>query len=41
MKILAIGCICLCAVVIAYVLKIYFESPKMKLPEEEKKKYRL
>jgi hypothetical protein len=34
LKILAITCICLCAVVIAYVVKIYFEFPK--LPKEKK-----
>ena len=35
LKILAITCICLCTLVIAYVVKIYLESPK--LPKEEKK----
>jgi hypothetical protein len=40
MKILAIACICLCLLVIAYVIKIYRESPDMKVKKEDKKKYR-
>lgn len=39
MKILAIACICLCTLVIAYVIKIYRESPKMKINKEDKEKY--
>ncbi len=35
---LSIICISLCVVVIAYVIKIYKESPKIKKFPEEKKK---
>lgn len=38
LKVLAITCICLCALVIAYVVKIYIQSPK--LPKEKKEKFR-
>jgi hypothetical protein len=40
MKIMAIACICLCGLVIAFMVKIYLESPKLK-PEKKKKKKNL
>jgi hypothetical protein len=35
MKILAIGCICVCTLVIAYVIKIYLECPRIKSEKDK------
>jgi hypothetical protein len=40
LKILAIACICLCTLVIAYVIKIYRESPDMKVNKEDGDKHK-
>ena len=40
MKILAIGCICICTLVIAYVIKIYLEFPRIKPKKDKNKEFR-
>lgn len=40
LKILAIGCICVCTLVIAYVIKIYLESPRMKTKKDKNQEFR-
>lgn len=40
MKILSIGCIVLCTVVIAYVVMIYMESKDYKRPDKHKQSRR-